>query len=58
MRRGKRYYHFCYKGANSMCSCCPFQMLTNSRNVIHPLVDDRHSAIFIAGKANLSEGKA
>jgi hypothetical protein len=34
MRRGKRYYHFCYKGANRMCRCCPFQMLTNSRNVI------------------------
>ena len=38
-----------------MCRCCPFQMLTNSRNVIHPLIDDRHSAIFIAGKTSVRE---
>ena len=55
MRRGQRYYHFRYKGANRMCRCCPFQMLANSRNVIHPLIDDRHSAIFIAGKTSVRE---
>ena len=55
MRRGKRYYHFRYKGANRMCSYCPSRMLTNSRNVIHPLIDDRHSAISIAGKTSGKE---
>ena len=39
MRRGQRYYHFRYKGANRMCRCCPFQMLTNSRNVIETGVE-------------------
>ena len=58
MRRTRKQIECVVQGSKQNVHMLPIPdayQFTNSHNVIHPLIDDRHSAIFIAGKTSVRE---